>query len=494
MTSKLMYFGTKERMTWVKCPAFDMGMSKVGWGTTSLFLNGGASVRRSSTSHKEYGMSWNLASHTDIAEISDYADGLYGDDLIYFLDPFAIDTNLLPQYWAVPRLAAQDGPVFTGSDVRPTQVATESNPFSYPTMSAVYTFDVTSNFASLYIPLPTGYTFHFGAHGASTGTAAVAVSTSSQVPSVTTRFQLVKNPNSATTPISAANYGTGGVGNIALTAGAGESGSYGAVMTWTTAGTAGGGSTSIGGDGTTDAIPVVAGTTITASVAMKVSQARTLGQGGIAARVDFFTSGGAAVGSAILGTAVAATAGQEQRVSLSTVVPATATRVRVSGIAPNLAGTTAGYVQTVSRPYVSVTAGTYFDGYTLPTLVGNTRTDNMWQGTPNASVSQQTITVAPGTGVVLLSSNTSQLTNYTVTGETGVYISFWGSGSLTLSGMIAQVLPTGTPAPVGDFISGKGHSGCRFAPPGPVEQGYSAPQALNYKSLTATLIETGAWE
>ena len=167
-----MYFGSRERMAWVKCPAIDSTISKIRWNAKSDFLNGGATVRNSSTGHKEYQFSWNLASAEDIHSIVDYADGLYGNGPFYFLDPFAENTNLLPQYWATPRLAVDDAPPFT-LDKRPTLVDTATNTFNYPTKSAVYTFITGDTFTSLWIPVPAGYTFHFGAHGTATSTAAV---------------------------------------------------------------------------------------------------------------------------------------------------------------------------------------------------------------------------------------------------------------------------------------------------------------------------------
>lgn len=276
MSDKLMYFGTQERMAWVKAPTIDTPIGKVGWQTTSQFLNGGASVRGSSTSHKEYQFVWPLASAEDTAAITDYADKLYGNGLIYFLDPFAVTTNVLPQQWAVPSLAIDDAPTFNGSDSRPTGVATVANPYGYPTTSAVYTFDTASVFRTLWIPLPTGYTFHFGAHGSASGTAAITL----------------------------------------------------------------------------------------------------------------------------------------------------------NGVA-----------------------------------------------------------VSP-----LLSTNTNVRTNTTIAGVPGVTISFSGEGTLTLAGLIAQVRPTGESVPVGNFISGRGNSGCKFATSGLAVQGYSAPQALDYQSVSAHLIETGDWE
>lgn len=275
MTERVMYFGTQDRMTWVRCPTIDSTISKVGWTAMSQFLNGGASVRSSRASHKEYQFTWSLASAEETAKVNDYADGLYGEGLIYFLDPFAVQTNLLPQHWAVPSQGIDDAPTFTKSDVRPTGVTTGANIYGYPTTSAVYTFDSSSTFRSLWIPLPVGYTFHFGAHGSSTGDARVTLN----------------------------------------------------------------------------------GTDIT--------------------------------------------------------------------------------------------------------------------------------------GLISVASSTR--TNTTVTGVPGVTISFAGEGTLTLAGMIAQVRPTGDPVVAGDFISGRGNSGCRFHG-APSVQGYSSPQAMDFQSISATLIETGDWE
>ena len=271
-----MYFGNRERMAWVKAPAFNAGISKVGWSAEGTFLNGGAYSRRSATSHKHYEFSWNLASQEDVYGVLDYADGLYGDGLIYFLDPFARDTNMLPSFWAAPRLQAEDAPSLV-IDKAPTLVDTAINTYSYPTKSAVYTLVSGDTFDDLWIPLPAGYTMHIGVHGSATSTA----------------------------------------------------------------------------------------------------------------EVIYTPDGGAA-----------------------------------TAIAP-------------------------------------------------------------------LSVTTSQLTNVTVTGETGVTLSAQGEGQLTLAGLVVQILPTGTVAPTGNFISGRGHSGCRFVGQ-PQIDGYSS--AMDRIGASATLVETGAWE
>lgn len=277
MASKTMYFGTKERMKWVQCPAVNADLSTAKWSAEGVFLSGGAYVKSSATEHKRYKFSWNMATEKDIYAILDYSYGLYGSDLIYFIEPFAARTNVLPLFWAAPRLQAVDAPSLT-REARPTLLDTAPNTNGYPTKSAVYTFASGSTFDSLWVPVPDGYTFHFGVHGSASGTATITV-----------------------TP-----------------------------------------------------------------------------------------DGGSAV------------------------------------------------------------------------------------------------------NVTPLSTTVTTLTNTTVDGPTGVTISGAGVGGLVVAGMIAQVLPTGTASPSGAFVSGRGHSGCRFGQKSVM--GYSSPQAIDLVAASADLIETGAWE
>lgn len=172
--AKRMYMGTREYMTWVKCPAIDAGISRVGWQAVSQYLNGGANVRRSSTGHKEYNFVWPMANTEDANIIKSFASNVYGNELIYFLDPFAVRTNVLPHYWSTPRLAWDDAPSLV-YERRPTLVGTAVNSLGYPTKSAVYELRENDTFASLYIPIPPGHTFHLGVHGSSTGSATILV-------------------------------------------------------------------------------------------------------------------------------------------------------------------------------------------------------------------------------------------------------------------------------------------------------------------------------
>jgi len=93
----VMWFGTRDYMQWVKCPAINYSASKSGWATTAKQLDGGTYVRRSVTSSKVYNLAWNLSSRDDLRPIMDYADGIYGLGPVYFIDPFTMDKNVLPQ-------------------------------------------------------------------------------------------------------------------------------------------------------------------------------------------------------------------------------------------------------------------------------------------------------------------------------------------------------------------------------------------------------------
>lgn len=476
MTSKLMYFGTKERLVWVKAPAFNPDISKVGWQATSQFLNGGVNVRRSSTTHKEYQFAWNLASSADIAAISDYADGLFGDGLIYFLDPFAMTTNLMPQYWAAPRLGAGDAPVFDlANSVRPSLVSTPANTYGYPTKSAVYTFGTSSLFSSVFIPIPPGYALNFGANGSSTGTAAVVVADSSATPTVTTRINYAKDASFE----YGVNGSVGTAGTLSQQTGTGHTGTkYLRILATSTA------SMSIDGAGNT--FNVTAGEAFAFSAwvrgtATKQVQIRATWTGATA------TTGTLATLANIV---------TWQQINLTGTVPVGATAVRVDVLMPSSTGIVSGStvfdVDDMLCVRGSSTVGSDFTGDSPLTVVGATKTTNTWQAAAGTSVAQQVIVVSPGTAVTLLSETNPILTNTTLSGVPGANITFWGTGTLTLSAMVAQVRPIGEAVPNGNYQSGQGHSGCYFAS-SPTVQGYSAPSALDYKSLSATLIEVGAW-
>jgi hypothetical protein len=168
-----MWFGTRAQMQWV--PQVDTGpaYTKSGWNSEALYVNGGAKVRNSTAAHMSYNMVWGpIFSRDNLRPISDYKAGIFGDGLIYFLDPTAMDKNALPQHWAFPAQAGDDAPTLY-ADQEPTIVATPANTNLYPIQSAKYTIEATSQ--SVYVPIPPGYCAWVGAHGTSNGTGGVRV-------------------------------------------------------------------------------------------------------------------------------------------------------------------------------------------------------------------------------------------------------------------------------------------------------------------------------
>ena len=73
----------------------------------------------------------------------------------------------------------------------------------------------------------------------------------------------------------------------------------------------------------------------------------------------------------------------------------------------------------------------------------------------------------------------------------GIEVYLDGAGTITLSGIIVQILPTGETPETGGFISGQGHSGCSFDGY-PTKDMYSA--FFDVQGLTAELVEVGQWQ
>lgn len=161
-TKPCMYMGTRYRADWVPAPATGGSFSEVGYNAKQQYLNGGAAVRRSRATHREYELAWNPTKRADLRQITDIASGLWGSGLIYFLDPMAIDQNLLPQFMAAPILAGTDGLPAVGEDA-PTLSATPITSLGYPVQMGHYGTSTVRQ--RVYIPIPPGYSAWVGVHG-----------------------------------------------------------------------------------------------------------------------------------------------------------------------------------------------------------------------------------------------------------------------------------------------------------------------------------------
>lgn len=211
-----MWFGTRGHERWVRDPSRGMGASPVGVSSQTGQLGGGFGVRNSVGSHLEYSMAWNFADRDTIRQITDFADGVFGTGLIYFIDPMAVDKNVLPQGWATPSQGCYDGPLLVKSTT-PVIAATAANSHGFPAESAVYTLTADSVPVSLYVPIPDGATLQVGFVGSATGSAVVTATDASG----TTDLTLLAVTDTALTNAAFTGwveFALSGVGDITLTA------------------------------------------------------------------------------------------------------------------------------------------------------------------------------------------------------------------------------------------------------------------------------------
>lgn len=172
---KLMYFGNRNYMQWVKCPEAGATYDSQGSSQSAGYLNGGAFRRNSLSAAKRFNMSWALTSRDNIRSITDYAEGVYGPGAIYWGDPFTMDKNMLTQSFATPSLGGYDGVILDGTDERPELVPTSANTLGYPVESAQYLTGQASAPLKHWIPVPAGHTAWIGAHGDPTSTGGLRV-------------------------------------------------------------------------------------------------------------------------------------------------------------------------------------------------------------------------------------------------------------------------------------------------------------------------------
>lgn len=172
MSRRSMYFGTRDRMAWVACPAVERDSGAVGWSESGTYLNGGAFVARSKGSHRVHEMAWNMISRKEAGKIESFASGVYGDGPYYWIDPMAADHNVLPTNWAYPAQELDTGVPLTASTLG-TFVATPAGNDSLPVKSIQYVLPTGSVGKKLWVPIPPGHTLHFGAYGSTSGSGTV---------------------------------------------------------------------------------------------------------------------------------------------------------------------------------------------------------------------------------------------------------------------------------------------------------------------------------
>ena len=176
--NRKVYFGNGVQQCWIPAPKTGLKADSNGFSVEKQLNNGRSFVKRSQASHRSFNVSWTGSLNAEAIEdslhtIKDYADGIYGPGPFYWLDPYAVDTNLLAPHWAAPGLTEVDWPAITSVGTQ-TFVDTDANSNGYPYKSLVITFSAAtaSSTRAQRIIIPEGYKMHFGWHGTRTNSSA----------------------------------------------------------------------------------------------------------------------------------------------------------------------------------------------------------------------------------------------------------------------------------------------------------------------------------
>jgi len=167
------YFGNDKFQTFIEAPLSGLKATSSGYSSTTNLLNGRSFVKRSYAASRTFSPSWvGSMNSTVLAEslntIKDFADGLYGSGNIYWVDPYAATSNMMPPHWAAPMLDETDWPSLSAT-ITPTFTAnTYAN--NYPIKRAVYTLAPGHvDTKKLTLIIPSTHTLHFGWHSSAAG-------------------------------------------------------------------------------------------------------------------------------------------------------------------------------------------------------------------------------------------------------------------------------------------------------------------------------------
>ena len=153
MQEKTVWFGTEDDLVQVKCPSTELTRTRVAWRNSGTYLNGGVCALSSGTAHEEASISWGADSVDGFATLMTQ---LNKGEPLYYLDPLACKTNILPPY------AAQYQPNNPFGFV--AESATGANGYPATAMKNLY---VDKQIAT--IPVPSGYNLWVGCKGDSGG-------------------------------------------------------------------------------------------------------------------------------------------------------------------------------------------------------------------------------------------------------------------------------------------------------------------------------------
>lgn len=167
------YFGNANFQTFIEAPQSGLKANSSGYSATTNLLNGRSFVKRSYGASRTFSASWlgpmnSTVLADNLSTIKDFADGLYGSGNVYWLDPYATATNLMPPHWASPGSFNVGWPTISAT-VTPT-IATTTSTNGFPTTLASYNLPGShSDTRKITIIIPPTHTLHFGWHASISG-------------------------------------------------------------------------------------------------------------------------------------------------------------------------------------------------------------------------------------------------------------------------------------------------------------------------------------
>lgn len=477
MSDSRMWFGNRTYMQWVPCPQVGGEYGLTSAQQSSDYLNGGAFRRNSVNKGKTFSLTWSLASRDLIRGVTDFAEGVYGPSAVFWADPFTMDKNMLTQSFATPSLGGYDGPILAGA-VRPVLSDTPTNSLSYPTQSATYTLAAGVNVLKHWVPIPPAHTAWVGVHGSPSSTSGVRVQpTTKGVPSGASSVVPVTSVTSTTrvTHSFAGGMQSGIELSLELPTGGGvverrrnfnlNPAMSNSTAHWTVAGTGVTQTATVDGTRIDFANDVPTSVAFLYQAAAAVASPAEVWSGAVdvtvpsgypAVQIAYLerSYGGTGVDSGVTTTVIAP--GETKRLeTTSTPMPAGTTGVRSLMFPATIIPAGARVIVKRAAHVKASTPGTYFDGSSAPYA----NVTYAWTGTAGASASVEYVDQS--------------------------------SSTITLSGVMVQVLPTGITPETGGYISGQGHSGCEWTQL-PTRDMYSA--ALDLVGVSASLVETEQWK
>lgn len=183
------WWGYEDGMTshfeWAPAPVQGVGVSNVGYSDGTQLQVGARTRNRSLRFSKVYEITA-VGQSKDMEGYMVYnkaASGFYGARKWNFADWYAAETNVMPYGWSVPGAREGDNSWYKIGVGNPTYADVAANSTHQPTRSATYTITTAANATPLtdssipyvIVPIPEGYTAHYGVTGSATGTGVVRV-------------------------------------------------------------------------------------------------------------------------------------------------------------------------------------------------------------------------------------------------------------------------------------------------------------------------------